>query len=59
MTENPFNPRYGKEMVTCPWCGEATRPVFKHGHSECGRCSKPLSDCCDGEQHQTDEVDTV
>ena len=41
---------YAKQMVICPWCGGVTRPLFKHGHAECGRCNKPLSDCCDGER---------
>ena len=47
-------PQYGKDMVTCPWCGGITRPIFK-SHMECGRCGRPLADCCDGEQAQPEE----
>ena len=55
MMKNPQQQEYAKQMVICPWCGGETRPLFKHGHAECGRCNKPLSDCCDGEQAQPDK----
>ena len=43
---------YSMEIIICPWCGGSTRPCFNKGHYECGRCNRPISDCCDGEVAQ-------
>tara|TARA_R110000824_G_scaffold287663_1_gene475751 strand:- start:281 stop:487 length:207 start_codon:yes stop_codon:yes gene_type:complete len=41
------------EKSDCPWCGaQWQRPVFSRGKYICGRCARPLMDCCDGEQAQ-------
>ncbi len=37
------------EPIECPWCGEFTRPMPMRAHYVCGRCFRPLMDCCDGE----------
>jgi hypothetical protein len=47
------------DALTCPWCGSTTRPVALHGHAICGRCSRPLYDCCDGEQAEPDSPITA
>ena len=38
-----------RDLMVCPWCGGVTRPFMKNGHYDCGRCNKPVEDCCDGE----------
>ena len=37
-------------LSDCPWCGQATRLVYKRAHMECDSCHRPVADCCDGEQ---------
>lgn len=45
--------------LDCPWCGAWTRPIMIRGHYECGRCKRPITDCCDGEQAQIKESNNV
>ena len=42
------------EPQICDWCGSWTRPQFHQSKYICGRCRRPLADCCDGEQAQPD-----
>ncbi len=43
------------EPLICDYCGSWTRPNEVHGHYQCGRCHRPLNDCCSGEQAEPEE----
>jgi hypothetical protein len=40
---------WGIELMICPWCAGITRPLFRQSKYICGRCNRPIVDCCDGE----------
>ena len=49
--ENPQSPSHERQsgLVFCEWCGSVTRPIAVHGHEQCGRCHRVLTECCKGE----------
>ena len=36
----------------CDFCGSWTRPIFVHGHYQCGRCHRVIAECCSGENQE-------
>jgi hypothetical protein len=55
----PMTEQETRDMITCPWCGGQTRGIEAHGHVQCGRCSRPLYDCCDGEKAEPESSITA
>ena len=47
----PKSPSHERQsgLVVCEWCGGVTRPIAVHGHEQCGRCHRVLTECCNGE----------
>ena len=41
---------HGRKIVDlCPWCMHEGEWIAVHGHYQCEKCGKNVSECCNGE----------